>query len=321
MANVLLATLLKRHTSSSTAQVIDTDAVIAAYDNWFKSGDAFDFGTVFGCVFQERLRRAALSGGRVVPLVQGSADAIGSSLSPECSLVLPSISRADHDGIVRAVFERTSSAGVNPAHRNVVLSLANIASVESIPQLAAAAAAEAQLTHLHPSSVWTSVTVNVLCRHIVQQGAALRHAVDQTVVFLEERARDGGVGEADVQAILEIRELLSLAMRYTPPNYDSISWLHRGGYSPKVLGTALFFVASTKSFQDALEQSLAFAGSENYCPVLVGAIAGALYGADSIPAHALQHPMLTSVLLESVRKQMMAAASTWEKDRKHSIGA
>jgi ADP-ribosylglycohydrolase len=40
-----------------------------------------------------------------------------------------------------------------------------------------------------------------------------------------------------------------------------------------------------------LRESLQFAGAANYCPVLVGAMAGILYGVQAIPPEAYQHPM------------------------------
>jgi hypothetical protein len=51
-----------------------------------------------------------------------------------------------------------------------------------------------------------------------------------------------------------------------------------GGYAPEVL-QAVYYVGTAASFADALERSLAFAGPANYCPVLVGAIGGARWGA------------------------------------------
>ena len=62
-----------------------------------------------------------------------------------------------------------------------------------------------------------------------------------------------------------------------------------GGFAPEVLRAAVYFVGSSASFSEALERSLAFAGSANYCPVLVGAIGGARWGSAAIPHQALAH--------------------------------
>jgi hypothetical protein len=49
------------------------------------------------------------------------------------------------------------------------------------------------------------------------------------------------------------------------------------------------FVARHDSFGEALSESLSFAGPANYCPVLVGAIAGARWGASSVAESDLLH--------------------------------
>lgn len=46
---------------------------------------------------------------------------------------------------------------------------------------------------------------------------------------------------------------------------------------------------SSACFTEALDRSLAFAGPDNYCPVLVGAIGGVRWGAAAIPQTALAH--------------------------------
>jgi ADP-ribosylglycohydrolase len=56
-----------------------------------------------------------------------------------------------------------------------------------------------------------------------------------------------------------------------------------------VLQAAVYFVTANASFDAALAASLAFAGPANYCPVLVGAIGGARWGARAIQAEHLAH--------------------------------
>jgi ADP-ribosylglycohydrolase len=64
---------------------------------------------------------------------------------------------------------------------------------------------------------------------------------------------------------------------------------NNGGFAPDVLRLAVYFVCMSGSFAVALERSLAFAGPANYCPVLVGAIAGARWGALAIAPTSLAH--------------------------------
>merc|ERR1712139_391529 len=58
-----------------------------------------------------------------------------------------------------------------------------------------------------------------------------------------------------------------------------------GGFCPDVLTAAAHFIAigvASSSFDAALSPSLEFAGPDNYCPVLAGALGGALFGVQSI---------------------------------------
>ena len=82
---------------------------------------------------------------------------------------------------------------------------------------------------------------------------------------------------------------------------------NNGGYAPDVLRAALFFVATSACFTEALDRSLTFAGPSNYCPVLVGAVAGARWGASAIPPSALGHVDI----LPRVRATAEALAAGW----------
>jgi len=85
---------------------------------------------------------------------------------------------------------------------------------------------------------------------------------------------------------------------------------NNGGFAPDVLRAALHFVGTSASFAEALERSLAFAGAANYCPVLVGGIAGARWGGSAIPQAALAHVDI----LPRVRATAEVLASRWVKD-------
>jgi ADP-ribosylglycohydrolase len=84
---------------------------------------------------------------------------------------------------------------------------------------------------------------------------------------------------------------------------------NNGGYAPDVLRAALFFVGTSSSFNEALEQSLAFAGPANYCPVLAGAIGGARWGASTI----LQPAVVHVDILPRVRTVAEALATGWRQ--------
>ena len=74
-----------------------------------------------------------------------------------------------------------------------------------------------------------------------------------------------------------------------------------------MLAAAIFFVHNGVSFDDALQKSIEFAGPENYCPVLVGSLAGARWGASSISDR-----WLTDVRnIGRIKEVSFALASEW----------
>jgi ADP-ribosylglycohydrolase len=83
-----------------------------------------------------------------------------------------------------------------------------------------------------------------------------------------------------------------------------------GGFAPDVLRAALFFVSTSAGFSEALGRSLAFSGPANYCPVLVGAIGGARWGASAIPPSSLAHVEI----LPRVETGAHRLAAGWAKD-------
>lgn len=145
------------------------------------------------------------------------------------------------------------TAGCNPAHRCAPLAMASF-----LPdgELAGCAIREARLTHQHPLAGDVAAALVVVCRALINGkpwGDALA------------LARMGRVRQT-IQALDE----------------DNPSPLSPGGFAPDVLLAAVHFVTHHDSFADALGASLTFAGPANYCPVIVGAVAGARWGAVAI---------------------------------------
>ena len=58
--------------------------------------------------------------------------------------------------------------------------------------------------------------------------------------------------------------------------------LSRGSYCVDVIKASIYFVQNFRSFSAALDASLVLAGSFNFCPVLVGALAGATEGCTTL---------------------------------------
>jgi ADP-ribosyl-[dinitrogen reductase] hydrolase len=160
------------------------------------------------------------------------------------------------------------TAGCNPAHRSAPLSM-----LEAIADddLAACATAEARLTHHDPRAGEIAAAVNRLCRMLIRG-----------VVW--DDARRPFAGFTDQEG---------------PGN--------NGGFAPDVLRAAVHFVGTSANCAEALKRSLAFAGPANYCPVLAGTIAGARWGASSIPHAALAHVGI----LAGVQETAEALTARW----------
>lgn len=142
------------------------------------------------------------------------------------------------------------TAGCNPMHRGIVLALSpHILDSE----LAEIACQEAKLTHYHPIARNVSASIALLCRKLIR-GMPIENAINEI---------------------------------------ETEDWLDRplsnGGFAPDVFNSALYFLNNSASFEDALVNSLGFAGANNYCPVVVGALAGAYYGQANISIKLLSH--------------------------------
>ncbi len=166
-----------------------------------------------------------------------------------------------HEAVARVHAECGGrTAGCNPAHRSPPLAMAAFLADDQLPGLATQ---EASHTHRDPLAGDVATATVLLCRSLIK-GSDWTTAVRQAATGREERtqpALKGGTGEP----------------------------LHEGGFAPEVLRAALFFVSTHTGFVGALEAAVGFAGSPNYCPVLVGAIAGARWGASGIPSALLTH--------------------------------
>jgi ADP-ribosylglycohydrolase len=185
------------------------------------------------------------------------------------------------------------SAGVNAGHRVAVLCIAPW--LNDAMLIARAARDEAMITHCHTEAVETAAAVALICRHLVYEHR------DDAATTPRQRLEDACTATRP----LVHSELVTEALSSVDLTTDD---LHMGGFAPKVLQTALFFLRTTNTFEDALCNSLQFAGPENYCPELVGSIGGAMYGAAATEPF-LQHPHCNSKHLARVREAFTAVAA------------
>lgn len=159
----------------------------------------------------------------------------------------------------KKVDQKRRAPGVNPAHRNVVLAASHWIQDK---ELSSFAEQETQLTHLHPSSIRVSVASNVLIRRLIK-------------------------GE-DWNTARQCPEVVAaLPMPGIPKDIlftseEAQNYISSNGAAYDVLLAALYFVSIAHNPLDAIELSIGFAGPANYCPVLVGSLAGARWGASAV---------------------------------------
>jgi ADP-ribosylglycohydrolase len=138
------------------------------------------------------------------------------------------------------------SAGCSPAHRAPALAVTLDADISGLVE---AVKADAALTHHDLLAGDVAAAVAVLCR-VLMDGASWEEA--------KLVAADGRLSETAAAFTAEDGSL--------PTD---------GGYAPEVLAAAVYFLDKYPP-DVALAAAKSFAGGANYCPVLVGAVGGAM---------------------------------------------
>lgn len=190
------------HQSLSDCRCLDVDDLACHYLSWWRD-DAFDTGPTFSLVFQR----------------------VDAGLS-----VKEAVKEVDQ-------LLGGQTAGCGPAQR-----IAPLAACVTIPtsKIAAAARAEASITHQHPHAGDAAAVVALLCRHLIE-GCSWEIA-----------KRNVSESEPDAwSAVLGAN-------------------LSTGGHALDVVRTTIHFLDGDEPLTKALE----FSGDQNYCPVVVGAIEG-----------------------------------------------
>ncbi len=171
------------------------------------------------------------------------------------------------------------TAGCNPAHRSSPLAMLPDLDTQA---LADDAQQEATLTHRHTLSGDVAAAVVVACSQLVR-----------------------GIPWEDALATASLRRQPETRAAIEHWTTESLS---SGGFAPDVLAAAIHFLSINDSFDEALTASLEFAGPANYCPVLVGSIGGARWGAGHIGPRLLAH----CEILGRVRLAAGRLAAKWE---------
>jgi ADP-ribosylglycohydrolase len=139
------------------------------------------------------------------------------------------------------------TAGCNPMHRI----LPYVFFAKSVNELIDLIKKDAQLTHFNEIAVINAQVVALLVWQL-QNGADWVKAKKNAFDYLA----------------IDIKPFTNLSFNLIKPT----------GYAPDVLKSAFYFIENTTDFDEALTQSLEFAGVDNYCPPVVGMLADAIYG-------------------------------------------
>lgn len=180
--------------------------------------------------------------------------------------------------------DQMNSMGVNASHRAVPLACFAPFSTEDLIKFTGE---QSLITHTHPHAVSTAVAFNLICRALIN-GKTLEESLAEAREHVPE---------------WNVRRVLTMDTREK-------SQISADGLSPLTLEAALWFMINCKGFHNTLYQSLDFAGNANYCPVLVGAMAGILYGYEDIKQEDIEHKE-TRAIVERVKASALAFAADW----------
>ncbi|TNE43659.1 MAG: hypothetical protein EP343_33115 [Deltaproteobacteria bacterium] len=173
------------------------------------------------------------------------------------------------------------SAGCGPAHRVSPIAAASFVPLERVERFAFL---ESAITHWEPLAGEVAVAVAMLARLLI------------TGQEWDEARREASFGRHfKIEQALQVQE------------GDK---LHADGFGPHVLQAAVHFLNTHNTFSDALQASIEFAGPANYCPVLVGTLGGARWGASAISDAMQEHANDILPRVDAVAKTL---AEGWVK--------
>lgn len=208
------------------------------------------------------------------------------------------------------VHKRTGgqTAGANSVHRVGPLAMACWLSEDEMRDCAWE---ESGLTHYHDFARGSCVAFVTICRHLIlgeSWSSSLRAALDLPV--LDEQLK---LVREELQAALTLAQKVERQAEGGSVRVNTRK-LNAGGFCLKVLGAALHFAISATSVEEGLRESKKFAGADNYCPVLVGALLGARFGASQVvpSVHTRSHTREQyAPLMSEVTAAATALAASW----------
>jgi len=176
------------------------------------------------------------------------------------------------------------SFGINAAHRAVPIACFAGIPDSDVPEISVK---QSVITHTHILAFETAKAFNIICRSLIN-GSSLQCSLK--------------LAKSQVTAD-ELKKVLTMETR--PQAH-----LSTGGESPLTLEAALWFIINCNGFNETLYRSLEFAGEANYCPVLVGTLAGIIYGCAQITETDISHKE-TKRIVDRVKQLAENFAKDW----------
>lgn len=183
------------------------------------------------------------------------------------------------------------NAGINSAHRAAPIAMAKFINDNDILRITKD---ESSITHFNSISIQVAQIVTTILRALIR----------------------GDTWEESVQKAKHI-DGLSEDVKKAFDEPKDVSKLSKGGYAPKVLEAALYFVGQNPEPDKAIANSLKFAGADNFCPVLVGAFCGARAGRNEFLKCARTELQETSMKMQKrIEKVVNQLSDMWAPDYK-----
>jgi len=193
-------------------------------------------------------------------------------------------------GDIEKIANEVNSFGVNSCHRAIAIPCYYGFSNDEILNIVHQ---EGTITHTNDIAIQASKAYVSICRYLI-----LGYSIEES---LKKTQKLQCITEWGLMNILrmETRELHQLS---------------KDGNAIVTLEAALWFLIHTKDFTSALHESLEFAGSNNYCPVLVGAMAGSYYGFHAIQKEDYEHEIVIERVSQESLKISDLFAAEWPEN-------
>ncbi|KAL9651334.1 hypothetical protein ABK040_001286 [Willaertia magna] len=210
------------------------------------------------------------------------------------------------------------TAGINPAHRNVVLCM--IPDFKTEQDLMIVSEMETLLTHHSSFAIEVSQFHTWLCKKLIINGITSNNNLIYELMKEYLQKFKGNYSETFLESLEKLLTFENKDIANELPLHN----LSMGGFSPETLQAALYFIikhTSGKSIEelqanateiivDCIKDSFKFAGGANFCPVLLGPMLGAMFGKSKIPKYLLEH----SKILDKVEEVCKVIVKRWETE-------